>query len=96
MYSMKILGSIPVTMLYLSEVCRKSHRGTFGGSMAALVTTGSLTSYILQYNFQLSIVGLVSGTLVTISFLASFFIPETKYWYAIENRLKEAEESSLW
>lgn len=90
------VGSIPVALLYISEVSHKSRRGIFAGSVSVAIVTGFLISYILQYNYQLDVLGFFSGTIACVFLLMSCIIPETKYWYLMKNRQEDAERSSLW
>lgn len=90
------LGGRPILVLYTSEVCHKDRRGQYVSFYTILTMVGVLLSYTLQYFISISMVNAVTATVAIIGIICMYFVPETKYWYMLNNQPDKAEESASW
>lgn len=57
---------------------------------------GVLSTYTLQYYISISMVNAVTTIIALLGIVSMYFIPETKYWYMLNNQPDKAQESALW
>lgn len=62
----------------------------------SFVTAGIVCSNVLQYFFSWKLCSFVIATLSCLVLLQIHYIPETKYWYMMKNRRREAIVTFLW
>lgn len=57
---------------------------------------GFACSYVLQYYFKLKTLGAVSIFIAVTGFCGTSLLPDTKYWYLMNNQIDKAKDSSSW
>lgn len=91
-----ISGAKPVFIIYVLEVSQKNHRGMFISLYLIFGSFGFACSFALQYFFKLKILAAISIFIAVAGFCGTSLLPDTKYWYLMNNQIDKAKDSSSW
>ncbi|XP_065211534.1 facilitated trehalose transporter Tret1-like [Planococcus citri] len=90
------LGFIADNVAYISETCSKHHISKTVSLAASYTTAGIVFSNLLQYYFSWKTSSFVIAIVSIVVLFQSYTIPETKYWYMMKSRRREAIMTTLW
>lgn len=91
-----VTGGRATTILYTSEVARKNRRGTYVAFYGVLAVLGILLTYLTQYFLNIYGVGIITLIVSIFGCAGVMVLPESKYWYIINNRRERAKQSASW
>lgn len=83
-------------MTYISEISRKEHRGSLLSSTFISTTFGLSLNYLLNSAVSWRMMAFIMLVITVSGFVQTFFIPESNYWYLLEGKEENAQESILW
>ncbi|KAH0550116.1 facilitated trehalose transporter Tret1-like isoform X1 [Cotesia glomerata] len=83
-------------LTYVAEITQPHLRGMLSATSSMAVIIGVFTQILVGSLTDWRTVALINLIFPTICFLALCLMPESPYWLAGKNRLKEAEEALCW
>ncbi len=88
--------SVPLLMTYVSETCNKKRRGLLVSCEFIFISLGNSFDYILDSFFPWRICAIILASVAAVAVFQTFLIPETKYWYILQDNQAKAKSSILW
>lgn len=89
-------GFIASITVYISETCSDRNRAFLVSFPYVFQSIGILFGNLLQFLFPWKIAALLASLFSFVTLCETAFIPETKYWFMLKCKRREAAQSSAW
>lgn len=82
--------------MYLGEISEPNIRGALSTLIQIMANVGVVYEYVIGPYVSYTVLGILSALIPVLFFISFLFMPESPYWYMMDDRREDAGKSLCW